>query len=70
VPEKKKKKAPIKKQQLTDNEDISIAISKKIANDRNSVDTSKGSGENGRIVKSDVENFYSSSTVSPTQAQT
>jgi pyruvate dehydrogenase E2 component (dihydrolipoamide acetyltransferase) len=34
----------------------------------NSVDTSKGSGENGRIVKSDVENFTPAAAVPPAPA--
>ncbi|HBD25270.1 2-oxo acid dehydrogenase subunit E2 [Flavobacterium sp.] len=58
------------KQQSTDNSRIFASpLAKKIAQDKGiNLSQVKGSGENGRIVKSDVENFSPSAVTSPTQA--
>ena len=58
------------KQQSTDNSRIFASpLAKKIAQDKGiNLSQVKGSGENGRIVKSDVENFSPSAVVSPSQA--
>lgn len=57
-------------QQSTDNSRIFASpLAKKIAQDKGiNLSQVKGSGENGRIVKSDVENFSPSAVVSPSQA--
>ena len=58
------------KQQSTDNSRIFASpLAKKIAQDKGiNLSQVKGSGENGRIVKSDVENFSPSAVATPTQA--
>jgi pyruvate dehydrogenase E2 component (dihydrolipoamide acetyltransferase) len=46
------------KKKSTDGKNFSITISKKIASDKGiQLNQVKGSGENGRIIKSDIENF-------------
>ncbi|MFY8068014.1 MAG: biotin/lipoyl-containing protein, partial [Flavobacterium sp.] len=58
------------KQQATDNSRIFASpLAKKIAQDKGiNLSQVKGSGENGRIVKSDVENFTPSAVATPSQA--
>ena len=58
------------KQQSTDNSRIFASpLAKKIAQDKGiNLSQVKGSGENGRIVKSDVENFSPSAVATPSQA--
>jgi pyruvate dehydrogenase E2 component (dihydrolipoamide acetyltransferase) len=58
------------KQQSTDNSRIFASpLAKKIAQDKGiNLSQVKGSGENGRIVKSDVENFAPSAVATPSQA--
>lgn len=58
------------KQQSTDNSRIFASpLAKKIAQDKGiNLSQVKGSGENGRIVKSDVENFAPSAVATPAQA--
>lgn len=58
------------KQQSTDNSRIFASpLAKKIAQDKGiNLSQVKGSGENGRIVKSDVENFSPSAVATPAQA--
>ena len=58
------------KQQSTDNSRIFASpLAKKIAQDKGiKLSQVKGSGENGRIVKSDVENFAPSAVATPSQA--
>lgn len=58
------------KQQSTDNSRIFASpLAKKIAQDKGiNLSQVKGSGENGRIVKSDVENFAPSVVATPSQA--
>ena len=60
------------KQQSTDNSRIFASpLAKKIAQDKGiNLSQVKGSGENGRIVKSDVENFTPSAVATPSQAVT
>jgi pyruvate dehydrogenase E2 component (dihydrolipoamide acetyltransferase) len=60
------------KQQATDNSRIFASpLAKKIAQDKGiNLSQVKGSGENGRIVKSDVENFTPSAVATPSQAVT
>ncbi len=58
------------KQQSTDDSRIFASpLAKKIAQDKGiNLSQVKGSGENGRIVKSDVENFSPSAVATPSQA--
>lgn len=67
--------APVQTSQETSNSDNSrifaSPLARQIAKDKGiNLAQVKGSGENGRIVKSDVENFTASSSVAPTQPTT
>ena len=54
---------------ISDSRIFASPLAKKIAQDKGiNLAQVKGSGENGRIVKSDVENFSPSSVATPTQA--
>ncbi|RAK22816.1 pyruvate dehydrogenase E2 component (dihydrolipoamide acetyltransferase) [Flavobacterium aquaticum] len=56
-------------EQATSNRVFASPLAKKIAQDKGiNLSQVKGSGENGRIVKSDVENFSPSAVATPTQA--
>ena len=58
-------------EQTTSGRVFASPLAKKIAQDKGiNLSQVKGSGENGRIVKSDVENFSPSAVVTPSQAVT
>lgn len=61
---------PVEQEESTDGKRILASpLAKKIASDKGiQLNQVKGSGENGRIIKSDIENFTPSSTTAPQQA--